>query len=135
MRTGFKEVEKQIDRLGSRWGIRNESLFRATVTSLLEKFFGVKVEKRFLGPDDEEFDIIISNGDHILVEIAAGAKANIVSRLERKRRLYITETGITPERFILAVASIHSQRAQALREAGFEVIEPEDEVEGAEPAS
>ncbi len=32
-----------------------------------------------------------------------------------------------PARFILAVASIHSHRAGDLRQAGFEVVEPDDD--------
>jgi hypothetical protein len=39
----------------------------------------------------------------------------------------IEETGIVPARFILTVASIHSQRAQDLREAGFTVTEPDED--------
>ncbi len=116
-----------ISRIGRRWGIRNEDLFRQTIKALLEKSFGVTVESRFLGPDDEQFDLIISNGDHILIEVAASVKRNILDRLERKRTLYYRETNIRPSRFILAVGSIHSRRAEALRQAGFEVIEPEDE--------
>lgn len=87
LRGEIQEVRLAIDRMGSRWGIRNESIFRQTVTELLEKSFGAKVETRTI--DGEEFDLIISDGEHI--------------------------------------ASIHSRRAQALRKAGFEVIEPEEE--------
>ena len=36
------------------------------------------------------------------------------------------ETGVEPERVILATASIHSRRAQELRQMGIEVVEPED---------
>jgi hypothetical protein len=95
------------------------------MADLLEESFGVKVERRSIA--GEEFDVIISNGDHILVEITASARRNMQERLERKRNLYIAETGVTPARFILAIASIHSRQAQALREAGFTVIEPEEE--------
>ena len=122
---GFKRLETQIDRLGQRWGIRNESLFRQTMATLLEESFGVKVQRRQI--NDEEFDVIISNGEHILVEITASVKRTIQERLERKRKLYTEATGITPARFILAVASIHSHRAAALRQAGFDVIEPAEE--------
>lgn len=124
MRQGFHDLHVTIDRLGARWGIRNESIFRQTMQAILERSFGVAVERRLLG--GEEFDCVISNGDHILVEIAASVRQNIVERLERKRQLYIQETGITPTRFILVVGSIHSRRAEELRAAGFEVIEPED---------
>jgi len=41
------------------------------------------------------------------------------------RNAHIETTGVTPERVILATAAIRSRRAQALRDAGFEVIEPE----------
>ncbi len=125
MSEGFSKLTTQIDRLGSRWGIRNEALFRATVTSILEKSFGATVETRDI--QGEQFDIIVSNGQHILVEIAASVKRNIQERLERKCRIYRDETGVDPNRVILAVAAIHSRLAESLRQSGFEVIEPEDD--------
>lgn len=125
MKNGFRDVQISIDRLGARWGIRNESVFRQIIRELLEKSYGDTVEEREIG--GEQFDCIISNGQHILVEITASAKKNILERLQRKRQLYIAEMGVTPARFILAVGSIHSRRAAELRAAGFEVIEPEED--------
>ena len=122
---GIQTVRLDLDRLGSRWGIRSESVFRQTVATLLEKSYGAQVETRTI--DGEEFDVIVSDGAHILVEITASAGPKTQERLERKRRLYIATTGVTPARVILATAAIHSRRAQALRDAGFEVIEPEEE--------
>jgi hypothetical protein len=119
----FKEMQRSIDKLGSRWGIRNESIFRQTIATLLEESYGVKVETRWIGGD--QFDVIIANGEHILVEITASAGPKIQKALERKRRIY-TETIQAPTRIILAAASIHSHRARTLEEAGFEVIEPEE---------
>jgi hypothetical protein len=121
---GFTTLSQQIERLGARWGIQTESLFRETMIDILQKDFGANVQSRYL--KGEQFDVVITNGHHILVEISAGASPNIVKRLERKRKIYIEETGVEPERFIFAVTNINSRRAQALREAGFEVIEPED---------
>ena len=124
MEAGFRELHQAIDRLGARWGIRNESLFRQTIAALLEQSFGVTVEQRTIA--GEQFDVLIFDHQHILVEIAASVGPSIQERLERKRRLYTETTGIAPTRIILATASIHSQRAQALRQLGIEVIEPED---------
>ncbi len=124
MADGFKNMTRHIDRLGSRWGIRNESLFRETMAALLEESFGVAVETRDI--EGEQFDLIISNGQHILVEITASVGRTIKERLERKRNIYSQATGIQPARFILATTSIHTRRAQALQAAGFEVIEPEE---------
>jgi hypothetical protein len=126
MNEGFKAVQKSIDKLGGRWGIRTESVFRQTIATLLEKSYDAKVEMRWI--DGEQFDVVIANGEHILVEITASADAKVVKTLERKRRIY-TEHVQAPARIILATASIHSRRARAVEEAGFELIEPEEEDE------
>ena len=119
----FDEVSQAIDRLGSRWGIHNESVFRRTMAALLEESFGVSVEERVIA--GEQFDVVIVAADqHILVEIAASVGSSIQDRLERKRRLYTEATGVAPARVLLATADIYSYRAQALREAGIEVVEP-----------
>ena len=125
----FDDVQRTIDRLGSRWGIRNESLFRKTIAAVLEQSFGVAVEQRTIA--GEQFDVLIHDHEHVLVEIAASVGPSIKTRLERKRRLYQESTGVSPTRVILATASIHSRRAQELRENGIEVVEPE-ETEGPE---
>ena len=119
------DIERSIDRLGSRWGIRNESLFRQTMAALMEESFGVTVEQRTIG--GEQFDVLIHDHQHVLVEIAASVGRSIGPRLERKRRLYEESTGVAPTRVVLATASIHSRRAAELRQAGIEVIEPEED--------
>ncbi len=122
---GFQELQRAIDRLGARWGIRNESLFRQTIAALLEQSFGAQVTQRQI--EGEQFDVVIVDGQHLLVEIAASAGPDIQERMERKRRLYTAAVGMAPARMILATAAIHSRRAEALRAAGVEVIEPEEE--------
>lgn len=126
VKAGFRETQRLITQLGSRWGIYNESIWRDTIATILEKSYGATVETKVI--DGEQFDVIISNGEHILLEITARAKSNIQERLERKRAIY-TEKVTAPARFIFAVASIYSTRAQALREAGFEVVEPAEDIE------
>ena len=91
---------------------------------LLEKSFGAQIQERHIR--GEQFDCVIIYGDHILIELTASVGPNILERLQRKRQLYIDETGVTPARFLLVAGAIHSRRAEALRAAGFEVIEPED---------
>lgn len=100
-------------------------MFHQTVATLLEQSFGAKVESRTI--DGEEFDIIISDGAHILVEITASGSPKTQERLERKRLLYTEASSVTPAPMVLAPASIYSQRAQALQDTGFEVIEPGEE--------
>ena len=121
---GFDDVQRTIDRLGSRWGIRNESLFRQTMAAVLEQSFGVAVEQRTIA--GEQFDVLIHDHEHVLVEIAASVGPSTKTRLERKRHVYQESTGVNPTRVILATASIHSRRAQELRDSGIEVVEPEE---------
>ena len=124
MEAGFDDLRRAMDRLGARWGIRSESLFRQTMAAVLQESFGVTVEQRTIA--GEQFDLLIFDGQHILVEIAASVGPSIGQRLKRKRRLYTQETGVEPARVILATASIHSRRAQKLQQMGIEVVEPED---------
>jgi hypothetical protein len=123
MDAGFRELQQSIDRLGQRWGIQNESVFRQTIATLLEKSFGAQVQTRTI--DGEQYDVVVMDGAHILIEIAASAGPKIKERLERKRQSYIDATGVVPARVVFATASIHSRRAEVSRAAGFEVIEPE----------
>ena len=120
----FDELQRALDRLGAPWGVRDESVFRRTMAAVLEQSFGVAVEPRTIA--GEQFDVLIHDHEHVLVEIAASVGPSIKTRLERKRRLYEESTGVSPTRVILATASIHSRRAQELRENGIEVVEPEE---------
>nr|HRJ41690.1 DUF3782 domain-containing protein [Caldilineaceae bacterium] len=113
MEDGFRNVQISIDRLGQRWGIRNESIFRQTMREVLEKSFDTRVEERLIA--GEQFDCVIIGTAHILIEISASVGKDILKKMERKRQLYMDETGVVPARFLLAVGSIHSQRANALR--------------------
>ena len=110
--------------LWSRFGIRDERLFRRSIEALLEQRFGVGVERRTIA--GEQFEVVIHDDQHVLVEIANSVGRSIQTRLERKCRLYEESTGVRPARVILATAWIHSARAHQLRQAGIEVIEPEE---------
>lgn len=127
----FDSLELTLARLGSRWGIHSEDLFRKTMKSGLEESFEASVEEKNI--QGEQFDLVVmKNGDHILIEIAASVRRNILERLDRKKALYISEVGIVPARIILAVGTINSRSAQIIRDAGFEVVEPDDDFYGEE---
>ena len=127
----FDALDLTLARLGSRWGIHSEDLFRKTMKSVLEESFEATVEEKNL--QGEQFDLVVmKNGDHILIEIAASVRRNILERLERKKNIYTSEVGITPARIILAVGTINSRSAQIIRDAGFDVVEPDDDFYGEE---
>lgn len=127
----FDSLELTLARIGSRWGIHSEDLFRKTMKSVLEESFEATVEEKNI--QGEQFDLVVmKNGDHILVEIAASVRRNVLDRLARKKDIYTSEVGIEPARIILAVGTINSRSAQIIRDAGFEVIEPDDDFYGEE---
>ena len=127
----FDSLELTLARIGSRWGIHSEDLFRKTMKSVLEESFEATVEEKNI--QGEQFDLVVmKNGDHILVEIAASVRRNVLERLARKKDIYTFEVGIEPARIILAVGTINSRSAQIIRDAGFEVIEPDDDFYGEE---
>jgi len=127
MAQGFADAKRErnehFSRIGSRWGVHIESVLRQTVATLLEKSYGAKVESKYI--DDQEYDLIIRNGEPVLVEITTSVRRNIKDRLERKRELYLKEMGLTSVRVILAVGAIHPSLYNSLISAGFEVIVPE----------
>lgn len=123
--TGFAKLTSLIGQLGSRWGIYNESIWQQTIATLIEKIYGDRVEERHIA--GEQFDVVISNGDHILLEITARFKSHDFHKMERKRSLYTTHVQ-APARFIVAAASIHSRQARKLEEAGYELVEPEEDI-------
>ena len=127
----FDRLELTLARLGSRWGLHSEDLFRKTMKAVLEESFEATVEERNI--QGEQFDLVVmKNGDHILIEIAASVRRNILERLDRKKNLYVSEVGIVPARIILAVGTINSHSVQIIRDAGIEVIEPDDDFYGEE---
>ena len=122
---GFQTIARAIDRLGAQFGIRDNQIFRTTMLEAFEKSFGVSVARHYI--TGEQYDYLIANSHHVVIEIAVCLGANDIERLQRKRQRYIEETGIIPKRFILAVGSINRRRAEALEAAGFEVIDPPDD--------
>ncbi len=123
-----KEFNNAVATLGQRWGLMSEDILRQVVAAVIEKSYGGSV--RQVNIDDEEFDVVITNGSHILVEITARARQDVIRRLERKRKTYAEHTGVEPARVLLATAQIHYTVVRKLQEMGIEVIQPDVLFEG-----
>ncbi|HMY68460.1 MAG TPA: DUF3782 domain-containing protein, partial [Leptospiraceae bacterium] len=100
MKEGFQKVNEQISALGSRWGIMNENTFRRTVHTLLSRA-GYTVSKGMYG--EREIDIVIKNGEHILLEITSAAVKKDVRNLNRSAEDYFQKTGIEPKLMISSI--------------------------------
>ncbi|MCB1144836.1 MAG: DUF3782 domain-containing protein [Leptospiraceae bacterium] len=100
MQEGFKRVNDQISALGSRWGIQNENTIRNTISALMEKA-GYQVSRGYYG--DREVDLVIKNGEHILLEITSSALKKDIHNLNKSAEDYLQKTGVDPRLMIAAV--------------------------------
>ena len=101
----FDSMMRKLDALGARWGILAENAFREGMRRIVERLFGGSVE-RWIHDDREGFvfgypatvevDIVIRDGEHILVEIKSHVRKSDVGVLLRKGELYKKVKGITP---------------------------------------
>ena len=101
----FDSMMRRLDALGARWGILAERAFREGMRRIVERLFGGSVE-RWIHDDREGFvfgypatvevDIVIRDGEHILVEIKSHVRKSDVGVLLRKGKLYKRVRGITP---------------------------------------
>jgi hypothetical protein len=137
MMKGFELMDRRISRLenlisaiGARWGIMAEDAFREGLRGILEKEFGVKVE-RWITIDEEglvygfksviEVDIAIKDGKTMLIEISSSVDRSKVAAFLRKAQLYEKKTGIRPDRLIMVTPYADEDAIEAAREVGVEV--------------
>jgi len=127
---GFDLVNRQISALGARWGWMSEQAFREGLRGILEKEFGVKVE-RWVTKDEEgivygfssviEIDIAVKDGKTLLIEISSRMDLSDVAAFLRKAQLYERKTGIKPDRLIMVTPYAEEAAIKAAREVGVEI--------------
>jgi len=130
MMKGFELVNRHISAIGARWGIMAEDAFREGLRGILEKEFGVKVD-RWIARDEDgmvygfssviEIDIAIKDGKPMLIEISSSVDKSKVAAFLRKAQLYEKKTGIKPERLIMVTPYADEDAIEAAREVGVEV--------------
>ncbi len=137
MMRGFELMDKRITRLenlisalGARWGIMAEDAFKEGLRGILEKEFGVKVEK-WVTRDEEglvygfssviEVDIAIKDGKTMLIEISSSVDKSKVAAFLRKAQLYERKTGIKPDRLVMVTPYAEDAAIKAAREMGVEI--------------
>jgi hypothetical protein len=130
MTKGFELVNRHISAIGARWDIMAEDAFREGLRGILEKKFGVKVD-RWIARDEDgmvygfssviEIDIAIKDGKTMLIEISSSVDKSKVAAFLRKAQLYEKKTGIKPERLIMVTPYADEDAIEAAREVGVEV--------------
>ena len=130
MMKGFGLVNRHISAIGARWGVMAEDAFREGLRGILEKEFGVKVD-RWVTRDEEgmvygfgsviEIDIAIKDGKTMLIEISSSMDKSKVAAFLRKSKLYEKKTGIKPDRLIMVTPYADEDAIAAAKEVNVEI--------------
>ena len=118
-----------IHALGARWGIYAESAFRSAMRGLVEQLFGGKVQVWryedkegvvFGRPAIVEVDLVVTDREHVLVEVKSSVSRADVYELWRIGLLYKRVKGVAPR---LAIVSpyVDDVAKQTAKELGIEV--------------
>ena len=115
--------------LGARWGLLAEESFRAGVVGVVERYFGGRVE-RWTHYDEEGFvfgfpslvevDMVISDKEHILVEIKSSVSRADVYEFWKVGQLYERIKGVKPR---LAIVSpfVREEAKKLAKKLGIDV--------------
>ena len=130
MNRGFELIERHISALGARWGLLTEEAFRAGLKGLIEKEFGLKIERWtaydeegivFGYPSQVEVDVAVHNEKVILIEVKAHVDSSDLYSLKRKAELYEMKTGRKPSRLLVVTPYIEDRAIQAAKSLKIEV--------------
>jgi len=125
----LEKLTRSIQALGARWGLLAEEAFRSGMRGLVERYFGGRVS-RWVRYDEEGFvfgrpcvveaDLVVRDGEHILVEVKSSVSRADVFELWRVGRLYEKMCGVKPR---LAVVSpfVEDKAREAAEELGIDV--------------
>jgi len=130
MNRGFELIERRISALGARWGLQTEEAFREGLRGILEKEFGVKVERWverdkegmvYDHPSDVEVDVAVKDGKTILIEISSHVKASDIPIFRRKAEFYEKVTGIKADRLVIVTPYVDDKALEMAKEFGIEI--------------
>lgn len=125
----IRDLQRTITALGARWGILAEEAFREAMVGIVERKFGGRVE-RWAAYDEEglvyghpsvvEVDLLITNREHVLVEIKSSVSRADVYELWRTAKLYEKKTGVKPK-LIIVSPFVEPRAKDAAKRLGIEV--------------
>jgi hypothetical protein len=130
MNRGFELIERRISALGARWGLQTEEAFREGLKGILEREFGVRVERWiekdkegmvYDHPSDIELDIAVKDGKTILIEVSSHIKASDIPIFRRKAEFYEKVTGVKADRLIIVTPHADDKALEMAKEFGIEI--------------
>lgn len=129
--------ESSIGALGARWGLYTEESFRSGLASILQKSFRVEVDryldydydgKVFGRPEQIEMDVIITNGQLILVEIKSSMGKGQLYDFWRKALFYQEKHERKANRLIVIAPWVDEKARVIAQELGIEIFSHAEDV-------
>jgi len=115
LREDFNNLSRRLDvkitAIGARWGVMSEEAFGDALRYILEKYFKAKVKKWTYfdksgyvngEPAEIDMDILITDREHILIEIKASVDRSDILEIKRIGELYQKITGTKPKLIIVS---------------------------------
>ncbi|AFZ70727.1 hypothetical protein Calag_1005 [Caldisphaera lagunensis DSM 15908] len=113
----IKRLENIVNALGARWGILSESSFRNGIYEIL-KDIGWEIKNELIydkdgyvynDPSEVEIDIVIKDGNIIMIEIMSALKRGDLPIIKRKKELYEKKAGVKVSEIIAITPFIHDK--------------------------
>jgi len=126
----IRELAAKMNALGTRWGVVAEEAFRESVKYLVEDLLGAYKAKKWTYYDAEglvyghpsvvEADLLVRDGEHILVEFKSSADRADVGELYKLGILYERVVGVKPK-LLLVSPAVRKRAAELAKELGIEI--------------
>jgi len=125
----MRDFGRILSAIGARWGVLAEEAFRRGMVGIVEKHFGGRVQKWscydeegevYGHPSVVEADLLVTDREHVLVEIKSSASKADVYELWYIGRLYEKKTGIKP-RLVVVSPFVDERAKEAARRLGVEI--------------
>ena len=113
----IKKLENIINAIGARWGIMSESSFRNGIYEIL-KDIGWEIKNEIIydkegyvynEPSEIEIDIVIKDGNTMIIEIMSSLKRSDLPIIKKKKELYEKKYGIKVNQVIVITPFIHDK--------------------------
>jgi hypothetical protein len=124
LQEAVRDLSTKVNAIGNRYGVVTEEAFRSSIRYLVEDLLKLYKVERWIYYDSEglvygrpsvvEVDMLIRDGERILVEYKAYADKSDVAELGNIGKLYEKVTGVKPR--LLLVAPTIKMRARSLAE-------------------
>ena len=127
LQAGFRDLQSRFGVVGSRWGDQAEETFRRGLLETVSRV-GYTVE-HYQGQDSEGFinyrprsydlDVLVHNGQVIVVEIKSNASGADVTEFHRSVLLFERQTGRQANQRILVAVTIQAGASEQAKELGI----------------